>query len=242
MKQRFRNEDLKGLGASLGLHLALLLISGALIIGSKNPEHPAHLVEIEFGSLASEARPSAPSPNPDPRPPQPEMRPEPPRAQQEAPTPVRTPQTRNPAQGEETIARPQQQPDTPPQPPSPATPERNTDGGGGTPTGEQGNDSNPDDASGRGNTGSSGVAIEGLGNRRASCPRPGHPGVNGFVSYFVTFTPEGRYVSSRPQRRGGNPRLDQAARSVLVACRAQPLPSNADQVNQQGLVTFRFTN
>ncbi len=242
MQQRFRSDDAKGLGASLGLHLALLLIAGSLIIGSKNPEDPAHLIEIEFGDLASEARPSAPSPNPDPRPPQPQTRPEPPRAQPPAPTPVRTPQTRVPAQGQEPIARPPQQATAPPQPPSPPTPERNTDGGGGSPTGEQGNDSNPENNSGVGNTGSAGVAIEGLGNRRASCPSPAYPGVNGVVSFFVTFTPEGRYVSSRPQRRGGNPRVDQAAQGVLAGCRAQPLPSNADQVNQQGVVTFRFRN
>ncbi len=242
MSTRIPGDDIKGLGTSLGLHLVLLLISGALIIGSKNPEKPAHLIEIEFGDLASEARPSAPSPTPDPRPPQPETRPEPPRAQPPAPTPIRTPQTRAPAQGQETIARPQQQTNTPPQPPSPPTPERTTDGGGGSPTGEQGNDSNPESNSGAGNTGSSGVAIEGLGNRRASCPRPRYPGVSGVVSYFVTFTPDGRYVSSRPQRRGGDGRLDQAAQTVLAACRAQELPSNADQVNQQGVVTFRFTN
>lgn len=242
MQLRFRSDDAKGMGVSLGLHLALLLITGALTIGSKNPENPVHLIEIEFGDLASEARPSAPSPTPDLRPPQPQTRPEPPRAQQSAPTPVRTPQTRTPAQGSETIARPPHQQNVPPQPPSPPTPEHNTDGGGGSPTGEQGNDSNQEDQSGQGNAGSSGVAFEGLGNRRATCPTPGHPGVNGVVSYFVTFTPQGQYVSSRPQRRGGDARLDQAAQTVLRACRAQELPSNADQINQQGAVTFRFTN
>ncbi len=242
MAKRFRSDDAKGMGVSLGLHAALLLIAGAMIIGSKNPENPAHLIEIEFGDLASEARPSAPSETPDPRPPQPQTRPEPPRAQQPTPTPVRTPQTRLPAQSDQAIAAAPRQQDAPPQPPSPPTPERNTDGGGGSPTGEQGNDSNQENRSGQGNTGSSGVAIEGLGNRRATCPRPAYPGVNGVVSYFVTFTPEGRYVSSRPQRRGGDARIDQAAQGVLGACRAQELSSNADQVNQQGLVTFRFTN
>ncbi|MDX1439251.1 MAG: hypothetical protein R3284_05045 [Rubricoccaceae bacterium] len=237
-----KKDDLTGIGASLGIHLLALLFAGALVLGSKNPEPQIRLLHIEIGSLASEARPSAPSERPDPRQPHQRPDPQPPRTQTPTQTSVQPPRTESPSRSEQTITRPNRNEQAQPDPPSPAVRDNQTDGGGGNPDGERGQDNNPDDAAGLGNEGTSGVAIEGLGNRRATCPRPRHPGVNGTVVYVVTFGPDGRYVSSRPSTRGGDRRLDQAVQSVLSACRAEALSASASQVNQPGTVTFRFRN
>lgn len=237
-----QKDDWTGLGVSIGTHLLALLFVGTIILGSKNPEPQVRLLQIEFGSIASSARPSAPSDNPDPRPPQPEQDPTTPREQVATQTPVQPPRTQSSAQLNETITRPQQNDTSQPDPPNPSIPDRNTDGGGGSPDGETGQDNNPDNSDGQGNEGTSGVAVEGLGSRSAQCRRPAYPGVSGIVSYLVTFAPDGSYIRSRPNIRGGDQRLDDAVRRVISTCRAARLPSSADQVEQTGTVTFRFRN
>ena len=135
---------------------------------------------------------------------------------------------------------PRSDPEAPPAPASAPVESRNEDGGisaSGAP-GEGGSR----DAGGQGGTGGgAGVAYGGLGSRAYTCRTPVNPGASGTVSYFITFAPSGRYVSSRPRQRSGNPQLDQATRAVLSTCRAAPLSDEASQVNQEGYATFRFT-
>src|SRR5690606_14917378 len=131
--------------------------------------------------------------------------------------------------------------DAPPRPPAPPQPDPAPPrSSGGTPTGTTGETANPENNAGSGNTGTSGLSIEGLGSRGATCPRPSYPGVNGTVTYAVTFAPDGRYVASRPLRRGGDARIERAVQSVIAGCRAEGLPGAADQDNQEGRVTFVF--
>ena len=240
-------DDWKGLGVSLAVHLLLLIGFSAVFLGSKLPEPNIRLLELElidFDVASSAARPSAAAQPIQPQPPREEPRPEPPRAQRPAPTPVQPPRTQTPPRPtEQTVPRPTPQENTPPRPPSPPveSPRENTDGGG-TPAGQTGQQSNTQDGTGQGNTGTSGLSIEGLGSRGATCPRPRYPGVSGTVTYAVTFGPDGRYLGARPLVRGGDARLEQAVRSIISGCRAEPLSEAASQVNQDGRVTFRFTN
>jgi outer membrane biosynthesis protein TonB len=241
------SDDWKALGVSLGVHLLLFIGVGAAFLGAKMPEDSIYLLELEvidFDMASAAARPSAAASPVDPQPPREEPRPEPPRATTPATTPVQPPRTQTPPRPtEQTVPRATPQENAQPQTPSPPaeSPRENTDGGG-TPAGETGNESNTTDGTGQGNTGTSGLSIEGLGSRRASCPRPGYPGVSGTVAYAVTFAPDGSYRGARPLRRGGDSRLEQAVQRVIAGCRAEPLSGAASQVNQDGVVTFRFTN
>ncbi|HYE96872.1 MAG TPA: hypothetical protein VD962_11750 [Rubricoccaceae bacterium] len=136
---------------------------------------------------------------------------------------------------------PRQDPNAPPAPPSPPV-EGTNDNGGVSATGAPGRGDGNQDGGGRGGTGGgSGIGFAGLGSRSATCSLPAYPGVNGTVSYFVTFAPNGRYVSSRPRQRG-NSRLEAAVQRIIRTCRAAALPEAASQVNQEGVVTFRFTS
>lgn len=239
-----QSNDIKGLGVSVGVHLLLALVL-SIIIGSAPPdEPPVRLVELEMGPITaprSAARPSAQAPRPNPQPPQPEPTPDRPRPTPPTATPVQAPRVQTPPATERPIPQPRQEPEASPRPPAPPQPDpAPPQTSGGTPTGSTGQTSNPESNTGSGNTGTSGLSIEGLGSRGATCPRPSYPGVNGTVAYAVTFGPDGRYVASRPVRRGGDARIDQAVRSVIAGCRAEGLPGAADQVNQEGRVTFVF--
>lgn len=235
-------DDWKGLGVSLALHTLLLLIGSTFFLASKFEDPPLRLVEIEFGSFettsaaarsAPRADRPAPAPNPEPVRETPRVEPQ--------PTPVRPPQVRpTPPTPEPPVARPEPREATPAPPSPPAETPREVSGGG-DPQGQQGTNPTGSDANGTATTGSSGVSVAGLGSRGASCPSPRFPGAAGRVVYAVTFSPEGRYVSSRPRTRGGNPSLDAAVRAVIAGCRANPLPAAADQVNQEGTVTFVFS-
>ncbi|MDX1419271.1 MAG: energy transducer TonB [Rubricoccaceae bacterium] len=240
-----RRDDWTGLGVSLAVHLLLLLVIGVAVSAAKKPPPELRLVHLEFGPLdapASAVRPSAYAPEETPQPPRPEPQPSPPRPTPPATTPVEPPRTPPTPPREPPLPRPETQPEAPPQPPAPPEPQPSPPTSGGTPTGQQGTNSNPESSSGAGNTGTSGLSIEGLGNRGATCSRPPYPGVSGTVTYAVTFAPDGRYVSSRPLRRGGDARIDRAVQSIIRTCRAQSLPDAASQVNQEGRITFRFTN
>ena len=234
-------DDWKGLGASLGLHLLVLLIFGLVAAGSSTPEPPVKLVELEIGPIQatrSEARRAARAPTPQPPRPEPreETRPTP-----AAPTPVKTPKPRTPPPAEQPLPKPPQEQDaTPNRPATPAPTEAPTEGG--TPAGDTGATSGAEDTDGTSDSGTSGLSIEGLGSRGATCAPPRYPGVSGTVTYAVTFSPEGRYIRSRPLRRGGDARIDTAVRRVIRSCRAEPLAQGASQVDQEGRVTFRFTN
>lgn len=126
-----------------------------------------------------------------------------------------------------------------PAPPSPPV-QGASDDGGVSATGAPGTGGSSD-GGGRGGTGGgSGFGFGGLGSRSVNCALPRNPGAAGRVEYYITFDPDGRYVSSRPKQRGPSS-LNQAVSGILRTCRAEPLPEEASQVNQEGFVSFRFT-
>jgi outer membrane biosynthesis protein TonB len=240
-----------GLGASLAIHI--LVIFTLLVAASEGKQNAAltfawvpsmRVIEVALGAydvessgslLAAYAGDPAPAPppsRPQPAPPRPDA---PTVAVVGTPRPSAVAPERPSAGPQETNAAPER---TLPDLQGPLT-------GGGTPTGGAGASPSPGNGgtgAGPGTGNGSGLAVEGLGSRHAPCPPPRYPGVGGSVTYVVTFAPDGRYVASRPLRRGGDPRLDQAARGVIGGCRAAPLPSAASPLNQEGRITFRFTN
>jgi TonB family protein len=263
-------EDWRALGISLLAHAVLLLLA-AFVFHTAGPssldeaERRRHVVEVTFEPvpiLADEG--GAPvgvsaAPQTD-QPPAQRPRPEPRRPSVGRPmaaTPVRLPDApasragggvSPPPAPTDRAARPttpapptpREEPDARPAQASAPVDTRNEQGGTSA-TGAPGTGGSSD-AGGQGGTGGgAGVAYGGLGSRAYTCRTPANPGASGTVSYYITFAPSGRYVSSRPRQRSGNPQLDAAARAVLSTCRAAPLPEEADQVNQEGHATFRFT-
>lgn len=240
---------------SVALHLVVLLLLAAglqLPPEALDKDYPPQLMEIEFGPAPTrpvvtgppeQAEAGAPS---DARQQLEPERPTPP-----APTRARIPdRPSTPPRESRPIPRPVQSDNAPParpNPPSRATePERNptpptqprpTQGTGTS----QGEGQTTGDATGTG-TGSGGDApVEvgfQFGNRTFDCPSAPFAGVEGQVDHRVTFAPNGRYVADRPVTR--NSVLNDAVRSVISRCRAQPLPREAAQVNQTTVATFRF--
>ncbi|WP_420457315.1 hypothetical protein [Rubrivirga sp.] len=249
-------DDRTGLLLSVSLHaVVLLLLALGLSVPPQatDPDWPPQLTEIEFGpaptvpvqtgpperaeagtSSESMTQPEAERPTP-PAPTQariPERTPTPPRAERPLPRPVQSDDAR-PARPNP----PSRATRTEPNPTSPTQPRPTT--GTGT---SQGDAPTAGSATGSG-TGSGGDAPAEVGFQFGTrsvtyCPEPPFGGVEGQVVHRVTFAPNGRYVADRPVTR--NAALNGAVRQVVSGCRAQPLPSNALQVNQTTNVTFRF--
>jgi protein TonB len=251
------SDDRNGLLLSVTAHvLLLLLLAGVAAAPTETlqPDYPRPLVEVDFIPLAPtlpvligepqsapEAAPAAAAEQREPE------RPAPPAA-----TPVRVPErTRSTPPRPNPLPRPTPQPESRPSRPSPPsnttrpeprpTPPRNTtptQGGGST----QGTSTTTGATEGAGaGTGGTAPAEVGFnfGNRSFNCPTPSNPGVNGAVTFRVTFAPNGRYVSARPRSR--NSELESLVRQVLSSCRADPLPPNARQVPQTTDATFNFS-
>ena len=185
------------------------------------------------------ARPATPTPVELPTP----TRPPPTRPQTTRPTPAPPPPVRRDPEAQ--VRPPAPPPATPDERADPAPAgsptQGTTENGGVSATGAPGSGGSQDGGGRGGIGGGSGVAYGGLGNRGIRCRTPAFPGYSGTVSYSVTFAPNGRYVSSRAVRRAGNTQVNSAAGNAVSSCRAEPLPEDADQVNQTGSVTFTFT-
>ena len=248
-------DDRDGLILSVSLHLLLVLLI-AMGIGEDqdpSPEPPVKLVELDLLELAptipvqvgppqrAEAgspatpRQSVEPPRPAPPAATPVQPPPRPRATPPRPDPLPRPAT-------DANARP-----TRPSPPSNATrPEPNptprqqpepTQGSGATQGESSTSGTNDGNRSGSGGDAPAEVGFQ-FGNRSFTCPSPEFPGVEGTITFSVTFAPNGRYVTSRPRSR--NATFTSAVQRVISGCRAQPLPPNATQTNQSTVATFNF--
>jgi outer membrane biosynthesis protein TonB len=250
-------DDRAGLALSVTAHVLILLVlafAAAAPTETLKPDYPRPIVEVDFIPLAPtlpvqvgepqsapEAAPAAAAQQPEPE------RPAPPAA-----TPVRVPErTRATPPRANPLPRPTPQPEARPSRPSPPSPRtrpepRPTAPRNPAPT--QGSGTTQGTATTTGATEGTGAGTGGdapaevgfnFGNRSFNCPTPPNPGVNGSVTFRVTFAPNGRYQSARPTSR--NSELESLARQVLSSCRADPLPPNARQVPQATNATFRFT-
>lgn len=82
--------------------------------------------------------------------------------------------------------------------------------------------------------------IEGLNRSPVTTPAPEYAErVNGLVRVRITVDPQGRIVQRVPLIKG-NPGLEQAVMDALHSWRFNPLPPEAPQVNETGVITFRF--
>ena len=82
--------------------------------------------------------------------------------------------------------------------------------------------------------------IEGLNRIPTFTPTPVYvEKVNAVIRIRITVDPRGRIVSRFPLQKG-NPALEQAVMTALQRWSFNPLPPNAPQENQIGIVTFRF--
>ena len=252
------HDDRNGLAISLGVHVLVLLL---LVFVAATPtktleeDYPRPIVEVDLLAFAP-TRPvlvgepqAAVEGAPADAPQQPDIeRPAPPAA-----TPVRVPtrtETPRPPRPDP-IPRPSPQPDarpTRPNPPSSATRQepRPTSPQQPNPSAGAGNAQGPGSTSGSGSgpgSGSGGpAAVEvgfQFGNRSFTCPSPPNDGtLTGTINFTVQFAPNGRYMNARPVSR--NAPLEEAVRRVISSCRADALPSQADQVPQSTRATFNF--
>lgn len=248
-------DDRDGLLLSVTLHLVVLLALALLAATAPetlDEDFPPQLMEIEFG-----VAPTIPVMEGEPRraeaaaPSQAAQQPEPERPAPPAATPARVPERRPTTPStERPIPRPVQSDDarpSRPNPPSRATRPEPAPTAPTQPAPTQGTGRTTGDAPTAGNDAGSGTGSGGdadvevgfqFGNRDFSCPSPPFGGVVGTAVYRVTFAPNGRLKASSPVNRNAD--LHAAVTSVINRCRAEPLPSNARQVDQSTRATFNF--
>ncbi len=246
-----KDNDWYGMGASVLLHLLLLLAFGLMNLGVTEPE-PIGYVEIDFGPIAEgrpvqravEDRPETPEPKkPEPKP-QPDEKAAPPKeakpvnlARQpkeiQDEEKVQTPETdkispvtqNNPAEVEQPEPKPR------PTPPKPL--------GGGATDGDTG------ETQGKPGTGqqeqkTAPFQIEGLNRSTVYAPLPTYAEkVNVDIKVRITVDPQGRITQVFPLLKG-NPSLEKAVQEALQLWRFNALPRNAPQESQTGTITFRF--
>ena len=243
-----------GLGASLALHLLLMLAFGLMSMAAVEPE-PLGFIEVDFGPIA-EGRPiqraaedqpeveAEPEPEPVEEEPQEEVAPPVEAKPVELPDQpeeiideeqVQTPEaeTISPVEQNETaeVTEPEPKPEVRPREPQPL-------GGatGGTSGATEGTPG-PSEAEQK----TAPFDISGLENR--SLVNRVLPAYNDRVSATIrmriTVDPSGRIVQIFPVQKG-TPALDRAVQDALRRWRFNTLPTNAPRVNQTGIVTFRF--
>lgn len=249
-----KRDDRDGFVISVSAHALVLFL--LVVLAAQPPEtldedYPPQLMEIEFGPAPTlpvvQGNPqSAPSAAPS----QANEQPEPERPTPPAPTSARLAERTPTPPRENPIPRPVQQDEARParpNPPSRATREEPRPTAPTNPTPTQGGGRTQGDAptsgldagSGSGSGGDADVEVGfQFGNRDFNCPAAPFGGVVGSVQYRVTFAPSGRLVASSPVNR--NAALHESVQQVISRCRAEPLPSNARQVNQSTRATFTF--
>ncbi len=245
--------DWIGLGASVGLHLVLLVLFTFMNLGVSDPQ-PVGYIQVEFGDFAEgqpvrrtpDPRPEVQEVVPDPEP-EPVEQPEPQTAPPEDARPVDLPDQPE-VVDEEKITSPETETISPEEQNDPAPvvgpepkPERPPVQplGGGDPEGRAGAEQG-DDGEGQDARKTAPFQIEGLDRRPVQTPLPVYrEKVNATIRVRITVDPQGRIVGRLPLIKG-NPALEQAVMDALQQWRFNPLPANAPQENQTGTITFVF--
>lgn len=246
-----KRNDWIGMAASLLLHAGLLALFTIVTAARPEPQ-PLGFIEVDLGPIASgravrQGEQSSPvkevrqeqqktAEKPKAAPPRdakpvrlPEQKVDVPDAEK-----VRTPKTEKVAPEKSTqeadVIRDKPEPE-----PKPVTPKSS-----GTADGKTGAESGKDGA-GEEEAKSAPYQIEGLNRDIVFGPPPAYrEQVNATIRFRIVVNPRGQVVSAVPVRKA-NPSLESAARDVLLArWRFNPLPPNAPQDNQVGVVTFHF--
>ena len=231
----------------------LLVLGGFSLFGTyDSSSQPVGYVEVEFGPLA-EGQPVEQSREEPTAPQQPTLEPEPEsetnlEEEQIKAQPLDLPDQPEEITDEEQVQTSEQE-EVEAKTPGPAADEQEAEeevqtptvpeSGGGTPEGssgraegEEGEGTSPDKAAP--------FKIEGLNRVSLSSPLPRYTEkVNATIKVRITVNPQGRVVQRVPLIKG-NPELEEAVMNALQRWRFNPLPANAPQENQTGVITFRF--
>lgn len=242
--------DWIGMGTSVAVHAALLLLF-TFLTAAKPDQQQLGFVEVEFGPFA-EGRPVQRSVTETPeaadeqieQPQEPAEEVSPP----EEARPVDLPDQPEQIPDEDRVTTPETETISPeemnneadvnePEPQPEAQPVRPlgsgaVDGSSGSQGGTEGEGSEDERAAP--------FEIEGLNRDAVFAPLPVYgERVNATIRVRITVDPQGRIVRRFPLLKG-NPSLEQAAMDALERWRFNPLPPNAPQEPQTGVVTFRF--
>jgi protein TonB len=251
-KSAMKKNDWVGLSVSIGVH-ALLVLAFSLITVAASDEQPIGFIEVDFGPLA-QGRPveradeTRPAPVEEPEAPEPEAEEPPAAAPPEDVKPVDLPDQPEPIVDEEVVDTPeaetiapeeQNNPEEVVQPEPEPEPEPVRPLGGGAENGSAGeNDGDPGAAADE--TKTAPFQIEGLNRVPVSTALPVYAEQrNAVISVRITVDPQGRIVRRIPLIKG-SPALERAVMDALLRWRFNPLPPNAPQENQTGVITFRF--
>lgn len=241
-------DDWIGISVSLLLH-ALVLFGLSIMTVAATEEPQMGFVEVDFGTF-SEGRPVSRAVTQQPVPPRPEpetpTEQESPAAPPEEARPVALPEAtplnaeqiqENEAETVSPVAQPLTQEEE--EAPEPTPPETIRPLGSGDPEGatdpQQG-----EEGTGQEDTRRAPFQIEGLNRQAVQTSLPQYTEqVNAVIRVRITVAPSGRVTRRIPLIKG-NPGLEQAVMNALVNWRFNPLPPNAPQEDQTGVVTFRF--
>lgn len=248
-----RKEDRAGLVISIGLHV-LVLVALSLLTVSAREEQPMGFLEVEFGPL-SEGRPVQQAPVQD----EPEPEPEEEQTEEVETRPVAPPEDVRPVDlPDSELDPPDEEVVDAPEADVIAPEESNTEEerveeeaqpeqelvqplGSGSLTPDDGQDTGDEGTSNQ-EEASAPFRIEGLNRDPVTTPLPMFVSQNSDVRVTVRITvdPLGNVTQALPVRRG-DPAQDREVLRVVRGWRFNPLPSNAPQESQQGLITFVFT-
>ena len=251
-KSAMKKNDWVGLSVSIGVH-ALLVLAFSLITVAAADEQPIGFIEVDFGPMAQgqpveRADETRPSPVEEPEAPEPEAEEPPAAAPPEDVKPVDLPDQPEPIVDEEKIDTPEAETIAPEEKNNPEEvvkpepepePEPVKPLGGGAEDGAAGeNDGDPGEAADE--TKTAPFQIEGLNRVPVSTSLPVYAEQrNAVISVRITVDPQGRIVRRIPLIKG-SPALERAVMDALLRWRFNPLPPNAPQENQTGVITFRF--
>ncbi len=247
-----KKNDWIGIGASVVLHILLLVLFGAWSLRTPEPEALGY-IEVEFGPF-SEGRPVQRAAVDEPQAPeQPEVEPQPEQPEPEASPPevarpVDAPDVAEEISDPERIQQPEAETIAPTQQDNPAEvvrPEPEPEPaprplGGGARDGTTG-EAEGDAGEGRDEQRAAPIQIIGL-NRdvvRRSIPEYVEK-VNATIEVRITVNPQGRVIGVVPVRKA-NAALEREIERVLRNdWRFNPLPADVPQDNQTGRMIFRF--
>lgn len=238
------------LGISVSVLLHALVLFGLSVLNVAAVEQPTMgFVEVDFGTF-SEGRPVSraelqeqTTPRPEPEQPSEEQRPTP--APEQA-KPVQLPEVQ--PVNEERITEPETEVVSPVSQPQtrereeterPAPEETIRPLGSGDPEGAT-QEQQGEEGTGQEETRRAPFSIEGLNRQAVQTVVPQYTEqVNAVIRVRITVAPSGRVTRRIPLIKG-NPALEQAVMDALLNWRFNPLPPNAPQEEQTGVVTFRF--
>ena len=250
--RRLKKSDWYGLGLSVLLHGALVVLFALMSVGASDPVTFGY-IEVELGQF-SEGRPVQQSSEESPTESDPQLdaeqrpQPEQPAAPPETAKPVDLPDVTEETVEEEPVSAPETETISPVTENAPAETRRDEPTparrpvvplGGGTPDGTTGPTAGTQ-GEGSDEQKAAPFSIEGLNRNLVYGPLPDYAEkVNANIQYRITVDPNGRIVGMQPILKA-SPALEHSIQQALRRWRFNALPSNAPALNQTGTITFRF--